>query len=285
MKQNPFFMKNPLILIIVFIGLIVGGVYWMFEVKEKRELSRPDDVEVVKTWELPNNLMEISGIAFVEKNRIACVQDEEGTIFIFNTSSSKIEREIPFGKNGDYEGISIVGNNIYVLRSDGTLFEIEDFQTTSTEPKVNEYDTEINEDVNLEGLCYDKSQNRLLLVMKESDHENNAYKGVFEFDLATKKLNTSPVYKLNENSEIEEKQKKFRPSEIGIDPVSNKMYVLTAGNPKLIEFKNGKPTQIYTLNDRIFSQPEGLTFGSKGEIFISNEGVPGKILQITLKEQ
>lgn len=118
--------------------------------------------------------------------------------------------------------------------------------------------------------------------MKESDHENNAYKGIFEFDLTSKKLNTSPIYKLNSNSET----KKFRPSEIGVNPLSHKMYVLSAGkNPRIIAFKNGKPMEVYTLNDRVFPQPEGLTFGPNGEIYISTEGVPGKIFQVILKAQ
>lgn len=285
MKSNPFIMKSPLILIIVFVGIIIGGVYWLFDIKEKRERSRPDDVEIVNTWKLPNKLMEISGIAFLEENRIACIQDEQGIIFIYNISSSEIEREISFGKTGDYEAITVVGNNAYVLRSDGTLFEIMDFMKSSDDPKVNIYDTPMTKDHDLEGLCYDKANNRLLLAMKESDHENNDFKGVYEFDLATKKLATSPIIKLNANLKISDKRKNFLPTEIGIDPFSGKMYILDATNPSLVEFKNENPIEIYELNDRIFPQPEGLTFGSKGEIFIATEGVPGKILQVTLNKK
>lgn len=277
MKSNPFFMKNPVVLILVLIGLVIGGVCWLFVIKEKRALARPDDVEVLNTWELPDKLMEVSGIAWIDENRIACVQDEEGIIFVYNIASSTIEREIPFGENGDYESIALVDENAYVLRSDGTLFEINDFMENS--PTVREYDTPMTEDHDLEGLCHDKIHQRLLFAMKESDHEDNDYKGVFAFDLATKKLDMSPVFKLKMPSDA----KKFRPSEIEIDPEGN-LYVLTAKEPRIILFEDEQPVEIYQLNEHVFPQVEGLSFGPRGKIFISSEGKPGKIFQIVLQK-
>ena len=43
------------------------------------DLNHPD--ELIK---LPVKLKEISGITFLSKNKIACVQDEKGTIFIYD---------------------------------------------------------------------------------------------------------------------------------------------------------------------------------------------------------
>src|SRR4030095_138943 len=42
------------------------------------------DVTILQTWELPADLMEVSGIAYIDDQRFACIQDEAGTIFIFN---------------------------------------------------------------------------------------------------------------------------------------------------------------------------------------------------------
>ncbi|HEY0057502.1 MAG TPA: hypothetical protein VGB56_00120, partial [Flavisolibacter sp.] len=132
--------------------------------KDKSEANVQSDVRVVKKWELPEVLMEISGLAFLDKDRFVCVQDEKGSLFIYNTVTEKIEKEIPFGAPGDYEGVTLSGNTAYVVRSDGRLFEITGF---ASQPSLQEYSTPLTADDNIEGLCYDAGSNRLLLAAKD----------------------------------------------------------------------------------------------------------------------
>src|SRR5690349_9341280 len=81
-------------------------------------------VKISRSWELPQILKEISGIAYVDADRIACVQDEIGTVFIYNISTKSIELEVPFGPPGDYEAIAIVNDDAYVAVADGRIIEI-----------------------------------------------------------------------------------------------------------------------------------------------------------------
>src|SRR5688572_863103 len=67
--------------------------------------TQATDIQISQKWEMPEILKEVSAIAYVDAQRFACVQDELGKIFIFNTSTKKIEKEIAFGDTGDYEGI------------------------------------------------------------------------------------------------------------------------------------------------------------------------------------
>src|SRR5690349_24566570 len=52
------------------------------DVKEKTVATQ--GININKKWELPSSLKEISGIATMDHSRIACVQDESGTIYAFN---------------------------------------------------------------------------------------------------------------------------------------------------------------------------------------------------------
>src|SRR5436190_23718217 len=65
------------------------------------ELNKPDC-----TYKLPGKLKEISGITFYRKNKLACVQDEKGKIYIYDTKKEDLKQVVDFGGDHDYEGIT-----------------------------------------------------------------------------------------------------------------------------------------------------------------------------------
>ena len=87
--------------------------------KDKEAIPGSPDIRILEKHDVPGILREISAIVYLDENRFACVQDELGTIFIYNTETQKIEKEIEFAGPGDYEGLAIVNETAYVLRSDG----------------------------------------------------------------------------------------------------------------------------------------------------------------------
>ena len=155
--------------------------------KEKKQISDSEQsnpgagVSVKDKWDLPEVLREISGLAYIDDQRFACIQDEEGTIFIYNTSSREIEKKIPFAGTGDYEGITVKGSTAFVARADGKLFQVD---ISGNKPDVKQYSTGLTVEHNVEGLCYDETNNRLLLAIKNDEPGNKSYKGIYSFDLA-----------------------------------------------------------------------------------------------------
>lgn len=246
-----------------------------------------NSITVNQVWELPSVLKEVSGIAYMDENRFACIQDEDGIIFIFNKSTSEIEREINFAGGGDYEGIAIAGETAYVLKSDGGLFEIGDWQNEN--PKVTEHKTALN-DHDVEGLCYDQKNNRLLMVIKESDTGGDDYKGIYGFDLSTKKFIADPVFRIDlKDARFDnlngKKKGKIHPSEINIHPQTGDIYIIEGRDPKLLIMDSkGEIKSLQKLNKKDFPQAEGIAFSPDGKLLISNEGGKdaGNILEVSL---
>ena len=193
-----------------------------------------------------------------------------------------------FAADGDYEAITVDGSTAYVVRSDGRIYEVENYRDANF--TVSNYKTFLDQN-DVEGMCIDKSNNRLLLAVKNKQNEDDNFKGIYAFDLATKKLNETPVYKLHINDSIFEtlqgngRDDIIRPSEIELNPETKELYILEGHRPKLLILdQNGKAKEIHLLDPEYFQQPEGLTFDSAGNLYISNESrrAPANILQIKL---
>lgn len=241
---------------------------------------------------LPEILHEISGITIIDSTTLACIQDENGILFLYDLTHFRIRKEIAFGLNGDYEGVTKVKNTIYILRSDGNVFEIQDY--TSKQIRVNEYKTGIPSNNN-EGLCYDKDNNRLLIGAKgkiNKDPVNKDKRFIYEFNLSTKLLNQKPIFDYDLNSvnifaknngivfakkikgeKVIEVHLKLNTSEIAIHPITKKLHILSAIDHCLfICNTNGELEYIEQLNPTLFNKAEGLSFFPNGDMIITNEG-------------
>ena len=282
-------MQKTALLIVVGVFMVIGGIYFSFRGHApERHMPGSQLMKIAQQWDMPNELEEISGISFIDDNRLACVQDEKGVVYIYNLKTSKVEKTIEFGDSGDYEGITMVGTTCYVLRSDGVLFKIEDLD--SSPKKTVKIETDLKREYNFEGLCYDKANNQLLLAIK--DKASDDYKPVYAFDIKSEKLKQDPFLEIPFDSKVfdklEEKQseKLIRPSDLAINPKDGNVYIIEGSNPKLMSITQaGVPQKLYVLKEKQFAQPEGISFNSTGEVFISNEGhgAPGNIIKLSLE--
>lgn len=132
---------------------------------------------------------------------------------------------------------------------------------------------------NIESLVADSKNDRLLMVAKDKDPFTETTKGIYAFELKTKKFNKTPVYSIDIEHDIfktlknKKTKQNIRPSELGIHPHSGYIYVLEGVNPKLLILDaKGNPKNIHVMNKEEFFQPEGLTFSPNGTMYISNEG-------------
>ncbi|MGB5944342.1 MAG: SdiA-regulated domain-containing protein [Leeuwenhoekiella sp.] len=283
MKKPLNFKFNPAIILCALV---------LFAFSEKpftSEVKKTDNYELVNIWKMPDELEEISGLSWISKNKVAAVQDEDGILFIYDLDKEEITAEIEFADDGDYEGVAIHGKDAYVMRSDGRLFEILDFEKDDS--LVNTFESLLSDDDDVESLTLDKKKNRLLMTPKDRDGDHKKYKGVYAFDLNTRKMLAEPIARIGMSfKEFEDfaKDKMYdnlRPSDIAVHPQSGNLFVLEGVRPKLVEFDQmGKPMNIYIFDKDDLWQPEGLTFSPDGRLFICNEADDdeGTIVEVRL---
>ncbi len=261
---------------------------------------------------MPNELAEISGLSLANQqgNELLAIQDELGKIFRLSTRTGKMISSITFWKDGDYEGVEAVGDDIWVLKSTGTLYQVMDIGLPSQQ--VEKYNTALTGDNDVEGLTYDPTRNRLLLACKkDASNDGNSKNGryIFAFDLATKTLAEKPVYAIEreavqnyllscEKSTAHKKLCDFflvrdefdlAPSAIAIHPITGQLYITSSvGKVLMVLNTNGTIDGLYKLEKGFFPQPEGLAFDPDGTLYISTEAkknAPARIYRLAYRSK
>ena len=240
-----------------------------------------------ETIHLTTTLSEISGLFYWDSKSLGAIQDEMGIVYRIDINDGKILTQIRFGNDGDFEGITKVDDVFYALKSNGNLY-----QFSKSSPKAIKYDTELDEINNCEGICYDKTNNSLLIACKgfAGTNENDVMDGkaIYRYDLLTMQLKDNPEiliesYELKKNTPSIKKKvfKAFAPSGICIHPITQETYVLSHKGKLLVIFDAKKRLlKSIHLPKHLFPQPEGICFAPNGDLFISNEG--GKNAKPTL---
>jgi hypothetical protein len=247
---------------------------------DKPDLASPPGYDLNKpiVYNMPWGLHEISGIAFHhgQNNVLYAEEDEDGLVYYFHLGDKQVNNS-RFGKHGDYEDIAIAGEQVVMLRSDGVFFtfplkqvgkgKIKDVQKLDNVLPKGEY----------EGLYADDKSNVYALCKHcEIDRTSKTCSG-YIFSLAANgtvrqtgqfRINVKQIEALIGTRKID-----FHPSAIAKNTFTNEWYVVSSVNKILvITDANWKVKSVYHLNPALYVQPEGITFDSQRNLYISNEG-------------
>jgi uncharacterized protein YjiK len=241
-----------------------------------------------ETFIMPEKLIEISGIAFHEGNpeTLFAIQDEDGEVFKLNWNDDKTLQTI-FEKQGDFEDISILNNQVYILKSDGTIYQfpyadLEHERTHQTKR------TKVLPKGEYEGLFGDPQSGLLYALCKECEKDQDHVSGYILS--TTGDLILKDRFQLNVD-DIQEKagkfKKRFRPSALAKNPITEEWYILSSVNKLLvIADANWQILRTSKLDAALHGQPEGIAFDAQGNLYISNEGKdkrPANILRFKRK--
>jgi uncharacterized protein YjiK len=244
---------------------------------------------------LPFELREISGLTDLTMKEIACVNDEAGTLFIYNLLKDSITSQFHFGNKGDFEGLTRVGSTFYALRSDAALFKITPpYDSLSVSVKQLNLPTWDHE-----GLCFDERENRLLLAPKSKlgkGPEHKDLRVIYAINLTTLDVSKEPLLsirvseienyaksknlrlpmRLNKQSGDSASALKFLPSSLAVHPITDELYIISAVDKSMAVYtKSGELKNYQLLDPILFNQPEGITFLEDGTMIITNEGQMG----------
>jgi uncharacterized protein YjiK len=247
------------------------------------DFSTPD-----AQFKLDKKLTEISGLTVLDSTHLAAVEDERGRVYILDAETGDIVETRHFAGKGDYEGIELAAGRLFALRSDGQLFEVEDYGSDDADGK--KIRTPLKKGCDAEGLAYDIRDNRLLIACKE-DPGNGMKKqrAIYALDLDSLELTNEPIYTIS-TGQVEESSDTateiagdflspfvdlhgFKPSGLAIHPITDEIYVLSSVLKVLVVLtRDGDIRTIISLDGQLLEQPEGITFLPNGDLFISSEG-------------
>lgn len=253
------------------------------------------------TINLPFELREISGITDFSESEIACVQNQNGTLYVYSITGDSISAQYDFGYSGEFEGLTHVDSSYFIMRNDAVLLEV---APTLDSVLVNFKKLELPSWDN-EVLCVDARDHRLLVAPKNNTSHGAELKntrGIYSIDLETMEMDEEPLFTINlselesfgqntgilfakkKKSKEEESSSHFMPSCIAVHPKTDEVYIISSIDHSMAVFeKSGKLINFVRFNAKLFTRPERIIFLPNGDLVITNEGQQGKTSLLRFK--
>lgn len=248
-------------------------------------LVKPDPESVdapLARWVLPKHLREISGLALTTDGRLLAHGDERGHVFEVDYRRGVVVKEFTLGTGnqavkGDFEGITVAGATIYLLASNGKLYDFhEGAEGASVDYTV--HDTGLGETCEFEGVAFAKTINSLLLACKNV--HDKALKDslvIFRWKLegdSTRRLSrlTVPLARVIGSNGW----KGVHPSDITVEPFNGNYVLIASRERAIVELTpDGKVVFARALPGE-HAQPEGVAITRDSILIISDEAGDAK---------
>ena len=123
---------------------------------------------VAPRWIMPSTLAEISGLATLDSTRLLAHNDEFAHVAVIDYRRGVVVTQFSVGETGvtgDFEGIAVVGDRVFLIESNGRLHEFTLGEEGDRVPET-EYDTQLGKECEFEGVAFDSSTTSLLLPCK-----------------------------------------------------------------------------------------------------------------------
>lgn len=265
-------------------------LYVLFSCFQQPEYTSPVgyDLQQPEKFIRSEELLEISGIAMRngQSDSLFAINDEDGKLFSFALHEKK-NKSVRFGKGGDYEDVSIMLGQAFVLRSDGRIysFSLDSIHKKKVEPLVWEHLLPAAE---YEGLYADERTNRLYVLCKTCGKDKTGISG-YIVRLHGEVLPTIESFRIDLGFLHDKFSFKgsFKASALARNKTTGEWYILSAVQKVLLVTDDAwNIKEVHRLNPALFTQPEGIAFDVNRALYISNEGHElsnGNVLRFTFK--
>lgn len=240
-------------------------------------LSRLDTSKPAQTFALDPTLAEISGLAPASATTVFAHNDEYAIIHELDIATGAIVRSFALGKPtiaGDFEAIGVAGQYVYLITSDGKLYEAP-IKKHRERARFTVYDTGLADVCEIEGMAVDPHAEVFLLLCKNAalDKKNNRLT-IYRWTIANRLEEQKPWLQIPLAEVIPEgsKRKNFKASELQRDPKTGNLLILDANAGAILEITaQGGPVAYRALAPHTHSQAEGLALMPGGAIIVGDE--------------
>jgi uncharacterized protein YjiK len=225
-------------------------------------------------------LREISGLALTPDERLFAVTDESAIVYELDYLQGGIIKSFALGDpvvRGDFEGIAVLQDAIWLMTSDGILLAAKE-GLDGRSVRYQKFDTGHGDHCELEGLAQDRTAKTLILACKEAASKRKDLL-LFEWSVSASGIEHLRDVSVPERSVVDMIDKKrFNPSAIAIDPRTGERVLIAARQDALVRL-----TADGTLSSAIIlakksrhKQAEGIEMTRDGRMLIADEGVDGR---------
>lgn len=236
--------------------------------------------EDFRQWKLPKRLREISGLALTPDERLLAVADEKAVVYELDYQEGKIIKSFAFGDpvvRGDFEGIAVLDDTVWLMTSDGLLFAAKE-GPDGRSVRYRKFDTGHGDYCELEGLAQDRAAATLMLACKEAKSKKNELM-IFVWSVSNDGIEHVRDVTVPERSitGIIDK-KRISPSGIALDPQTGDWVVVAARQDALFRLTaNGALSKAIILEKKgRHKQAEGIEITRDGRMLIADEGGDGR---------
>jgi uncharacterized protein YjiK len=226
---------------------------------------------------LPERLKEISGLAMTADGRALGHGDEAGIIYEIDIGRGEVIKAFRLGNKtvrADFEGIAVAGNRIYLVTSDGTIYESAEGRDKDRVRYIT-YDTGVGRECEVEGLAFEPTNRVLLVPCKRARVEALEDSVViFRWSLDRRRMAEPPRITIPRRLLTARiKGAEFRPSAIERHPETGTYFLISARRRAIAEITSaGDVLDIRELPKDPHRQPEGIAFTPDLSLLIADEG-------------
>lgn len=237
----------------------------------------------IAVWVLPAELAEISGMAVLSDGLLLAHDDELGRVGVIDPRKGMLVRRFTLGSRvrDDFEGITLVGDTVYMATSNGVLYRFRPGDDGAEVPHETR-DTNLGKECEFEGVTFDPAASSLILACKNVRMKEFEDQLLF-FRVSLTDVSAPPVPLAIPLSQAigTNDWDSLHPSDITIDPATGNYIVIASQERAFLEITPaGRVVRSEPLPKR-HRQSEGVAITDDGLLVVSDEAREG-VASITL---
>jgi uncharacterized protein YjiK len=228
----------------------------------------------VAMWIMPPELREISGLVLTPDGRILTHDDEVSKIYVIDPRRGILLKQFTVGTGirGDFESIAMAGNDIYLLESDGVLYQFQEGEDGAGVP-YSVVDLHLRKQCEFESMVYEADSSWLVMPCKTAkdkslEHNLVIYRWKLNGPQSSRlSMITIPFAQLTGSN----KWKNLHPSDITIDPTTGNFVMITSHEKALVEMTTAGDLVRSEPLPAGHNQPEGIAITKDSILMLSDE--------------
>ena len=227
----------------------------------------------VAQWIMPAQLREISGLALTSRGTVLTHDDNAGRVYEIDPRTGVLLKAFSLNGNQkeDFEAITIAGDDIYLMASDGKLFRFRE-GADGQQVQFQMFDTGLKNDCEFESLVYESDSTRLLMACKRTvDKQASKDLLIYRLPLPLNRAKITLMRVPLQEVAGPNKWKSFRPSDMTIDPNTGNYVIISSHEMGIVVLTPDGEVVRSELLPGEHRQPEGVAITRDSILMVSDE--------------